>query len=107
MSDLADTAPAITEAWKTPRHQFETGVKLANAPTIRAGGHTYRPYSITFDFRRTGNGPWRAALIIIYANKLYPGGGTALVGSCLHPGRLDEMPEWLADIIARAIPAED
>ncbi|WP_328344616.1 hypothetical protein [Micromonospora sp. NBC_00421] len=104
---MTDTTPAPSEAWKTPRHQVETGVKLADAPTIRAGGKTYRPYSITFDHRRTGNGPWRATLIAIYATKQYPGGGEALVGSCLHPGQLDDMPGWLADIIARAIPAEN
>jgi hypothetical protein len=107
MPDPTTTRPAPAEAWKLPRHRVETEVKLANAPDLRYDGNSYIPYNVSFDFRRTGSGPWRAALITIYATKRYPGGWTALVGSCLYPNRLDEVPDWLADIIARATPTED
>lgn len=104
MTEQNTTTLAITEEWKPAEYQMRTSVKLKGAPDIRSKGQAYSPYSLTLEFRRVNDGPWFTAWVTIYASKRYAHGETALVGSCLHPSKLDEMPGWLTDIIERAAP---
>lgn len=106
------TAPeqAMTVVWGDAVHRYretvEVSVKVAGVPDImsRKTRRHYAPYSVRIVHVRFGaDSRWNADATV-YGHKV---GGSGLVGTPLVLSQLDEIPQWLTDLIEQATPKDD
>lgn len=101
------------EEWLDTRRSAETEVQLTGAPLLLVTKETpyaglieirYRPYRVQVYNSWPGNKIGNAGqpIVHIYANEVYLNDVTSPLKTTLLPADLDEVPQWLVDLVRAA-----